>query len=122
MIAFLCLVATIADGDTFTCADRTHVRIAAVNARELHGDPCPRGRPCPKMPAQEARSVLAGMIQGQTLSCAPVGSSYGRVVATCSVQGRDVGCGLLRAGAVAWWPGYARRYRIRDCRGLRVRG
>lgn len=111
----LCLVASVHDGDTLTCADGTRIRIAAINARELHGAPCPRDRPCPPMPAAAARDRLARIVAGRTIQCRQVGISYRRVVADCSVGGRNVGCAMVAAGAAAWWASYAARYNIRRC-------
>lgn len=115
--AFLCAVVANYDGDTFTCADGRSVRISGVNSREMHGNPCPRSRPCPTMPAKQSRAVLAGMIEGRTLACVKVGTSYRRTVATCSIEGRDLGCALLAAGSVARWDRYWREYGLEPCDG-----
>lgn len=115
MIEFLCLVAMVTDGDTFRCADGTRVRLALVNAQELHGAPCPRNRPCPAMPARQAKAALERMILGRTLHCRQVGVSYRRVVADCDYGATTVSCATVKIGATAWWESYAKRYRMRGC-------
>lgn len=113
--AFLCAVVAVYDGDTITCDSGVRVRLAGVNSREMHGNPCPHNRPCPTMPAKQSRAVLAGMIEGRTLACVKVGTSYRRVVATCSIEGRDLGCALLAAGSVARWDRYWSEYKLPRC-------
>jgi endonuclease YncB( thermonuclease family) len=114
-IALICTVAAISDGDTWRCTDRTRIRLAGVNARELHGDPCPRGRPCPAMPAREAKATLERMILGKTLRCQALGTSYKRIVASCTINGIDIRCRLIASGAVADWERYRRAYGLRRC-------
>jgi len=113
MLTFLCLVVAVTDGDGIRCADGTRIRLAAINARELHGTPCPRNRPCPPMSGNAARSTLQRLVAGRTIQCRKVGVSYHRVVADCTVDARNVSCAMVAAGAAAWWPEYARRYRMR---------
>ncbi len=116
MAAFLCAVVSIVDGDGLRCQDATAVRLAGVNARELHGAPCPRGRPCPAMPARQSRAVLSRMALGKTLRCRSVDISYRRIVARCSVGGVDLSCAMIAAGAAVRWDSYWRRYRMAPCR------
>lgn len=116
MIAtILCLVVSVTDGDGLRCADGTRIRLAAINARELHGAPCPRDRPCPPMAGPAARAYLDRLVGGRTIRCRQVGVSYRRVVADCTVAGRNVSCAMVKAGAAASWESYARRYRMRPC-------
>jgi endonuclease YncB( thermonuclease family) len=114
--AFLCAVVAVYDGDTLTCDSGVRVRLAGVNSREMHGNPCPNNRPCPAMSAQESRAVLSGMIVGRTLRCVQVGTSFRRVVATCQLpDGRDLSCALLSAGSVERWDRYWSEYRMGRC-------
>lgn len=113
---FLCTVVSVADGDTFTCADRTKVRVAGANAREMRGDPCPRARPCPPMSAAAAKHTLTRMTLGLTLHCRQVGESYTRIVADCTLPSKaNLSCALIASGAAADWPAYRVRYRMRRC-------
>lgn len=115
--ALLCLVASVYDGDTLTCADRTRVRIAGVNAREMHGNPCPGDRPCPAMAAPQAQRITSGMVLGKTLRCRAVGKSWDRVVADCTLpSGAGLSCALIAAGAAVRWDSYWRQYRMPPCR------
>lgn len=112
--ALICMVASVTDGDTFRCADATRIRIAAIEANELHGG-CHLSR-CAPMSARRAKAYLAGLIAGNNLTCRPVDISYSRVVATCRLpDGRDLGCTMVRAGAALWWESYARRYGLGRC-------
>ncbi len=112
--AFLCMVVAVHDGDSLRCADRTRVRLAGIEANELTGG-CHLPR-CAPMPAQQARRTLASMTIGRRLTCTPVDTSYRRVVARCSVDGVDVSCALIAAGAAVRWDSYWRRYRMAPCR------
>jgi endonuclease YncB( thermonuclease family) len=113
--AFLCLVVSVTDADTLRCADGTRIRIAAINARERDGS-CIPNAPCPAMRHERAQPIVARMVMGQTLKCRPVGTSYRRAVADCSLpNGRNLSCAIVATGAAAWWAGYARRYRLRGC-------
>lgn len=111
--AFLCLVAQVHDGDSFRCEDGTRVRIAGIEANELKGG-CHIDR-CAALPGPRARDVVRGMIRGRQLQCTKVGMSYKRVVATCRLDGRDVGCMIVRSGAAVEWAPYQRRYGLRRC-------
>lgn len=113
MTAFLCLVAAIIDGDTLICANRTRVRLAGIEANELHGG-CHLPR-CAPLGGQQARAVATRLLLRQTLACESLGRSFARIVASCSFNGRDVGCALVSLGAAVEWPSYRRRYRLRTC-------
>src|SRR4051812_18723784 len=110
--AFQCTVASVHDGDTFTCAEREssgrsiRIRLAGVDAREV-GDFCARGHPCASAHADDATAALRRLTQGQTLSCRANGSTYGRIAAFCGKQdGTDLSCAMLAGGYVARWDRY----------------
>ena len=112
--AMICVVASVTDGDTFRCTNGARVRIAAIEANELHGG-CHLLR-CAPMPARRAKAYLTGLIARRSLTCRPVDISYSRVVATCRLpDGSDLGCMMVRAGAAMWWESYARRYGLGRC-------
>jgi micrococcal nuclease len=96
MIAFLCFVAAVTDGDTFRCASGERVRLAGIDAPELHG--CRRGRQCTPGNGATSRYALQARALGKRAECRAVGASYGRVLAFCRVAGQDLGCAQVRAG------------------------
>lgn len=111
----ICIVAAVHDGDTFTCADRTAIRIAGVEARELSGR-CHLPR-CAPATGAEARTILVRLVHRQTLSCDQLDGSHERIVARCALpDGRDLRCALLAAGVVVAWPKYVRLYGLARCR------
>lgn len=111
---FLCLVAAVTDGDTLRCQTGERVRIAGIEANELRGG-CHVAR-CAAMPGPEARRIVSRLVLHRTLSCEPVGRSYGRIVARCSFSdGRDLRCAVLRAGAAVDWARYVVRYGLAPC-------
>lgn len=109
---FTCTVAHITDGDTFRCAEQDatgreiRVRVSGLDAREKDGT-CAPGHPCASAPAQAATAELSQLIQGQVLTCEPVGETYHRVAAWCTRRdGTDVSCAMMASGTVALWPKY----------------
>lgn len=109
----ICTPIAIHDADTFRCQTGERIRIAGIEASELHGG-CHLPR-CAPLDGQQARSVAMRLLYRQTLSCTPVGRSWGRIVATCRLNGRDVGCQLVAMGAAVEWPAYRRRYGLEPC-------
>lgn len=81
---FLCTVAAVTDGDTLRCTDSTRVRLAGIDAPELHA--CPRTRTCAPGDAQASKRALERLATG-TLQCRHVGWSYRRRVAWCEAGG-----------------------------------
>ncbi len=111
--AFICLVASVTDGDTIRCTNGTRVRLAAINAREKDGS-CRTGMVCPIMPPARAKAIVTRMVLHKRLTCAPMGKSWNRTVGACRfADGRSVSCAIAATGAAAWEPSYARRYRMR---------
>lgn len=95
--AFLCVHPAVYDGDTFRCHDGPRVRVWGVNAAELRD---PGGA--------EAKRALTRLISGKVLTCVKRGKSYDRVVALCTVDGRDVAAEMVRRGHAVDWPKYSR--------------
>lgn len=109
---FICHVAYVKDGDTWTCDDGQVVRAARIDAPELPGH-CRAGRHCAPGDPFEARQALVDLVDGQNIDCTPVSASprggsaydrYGRIVATCSVNGTDIGEFMLAGGLAVRWP------------------
>lgn len=110
-LVFLCLLGSAAsaeirgdirviDGDTFQVGD-TRVRLFGIDAPE-NGQPCTdqAGR---VMDCGDWVTIqIASLYDGRTAACAEIEKDrYGRSVATCSVQGRDVGTQIVSDG-LAW--------------------
>ena len=114
MMFFLCLVSQVHDGDTLRCATGERVRIAGIEANELRGG-CHLSH-CAAGTGVQARQIARRMLLGQSLRCQALGQSYRRVVASCDLAGRDVGCELVAQGAAVTWPAYRIRYRLGPCR------
>lgn len=95
---------TVTDGDGLRL-NGERIRLWGIDAPELD-QTCERdGRPyhC----GEEARDVLGGLVQGGAVSCETVEQDrYGRTVARCGVDGRDLGGELVRLG----WALDFRRY------------
>jgi endonuclease YncB( thermonuclease family) len=84
------------------CTNGVHIRLAGVDAAELHGG-C--HAECPAMSAMEAKRYIERITYRQTLMCKPNGRSYERIVASCRFRnGEELGCKLLAVGgAVRVW-------------------
>lgn len=113
-MTILCIVAAVIDGDTLRCQSGERIRLAGVEASELRGG-CHVPR-CAPLEGRTARAVATRLLHRQTLTCAPVGQSWRRIVATCSLNGHDVGCTLVTMGAAVEWPEYRRRYGLARCK------
>jgi len=109
--AFACPSPYVVDGDTIRCGDR-RVRLARIDAPELPGH-CARNRHCAPGDGKASKAALVRMIGGRTLTCQPVPASprgvsvydrWGRMVARCRVNGRDVGQAMIAGGWAIRWP------------------
>jgi micrococcal nuclease len=96
MLAFVCAVSWVIDGDTFICRDGRHVRLAGIDAPELHG--CRPGRHCAPGDAKASLHALIALAKGREAQCEDLGQSYDRVLAFCSVGRRDLSCAMLSSG------------------------
>ena len=110
---FPCEVVAIADADTIRCRSGLRVRVAGIEANERNGT-CHIER-CPAMPYAQAKRVVWAMTVGRTLRCTPVGKSYQRTVARCTLNGRDLRCQINATGAAVDWPRYVKQYRLEKC-------
>jgi endonuclease YncB( thermonuclease family) len=95
-LLFACTVAWVIDGDTLTCSDHRKVRLAGIDAPELHG--CVPGRHCTPGNAKQSLHSLIRLSKGRTLRCEAVGTSYDRTVAFCSAGSVDLSCAQVRSG------------------------
>jgi|SRR5579863_135512 len=103
--------ATVHDGDTIRVAGHS-VRLHGVDAEELSE---PHGL--------EAKRALINIIGDRPVVCVDTGSrSYNRVVATCYVDGEDVGARLVYLGAALDCARYSHgAYRALEPVGARLR-
>ena len=92
-------VSRVADGETFTLADKTKVRLHGIDTPEKKqscegsdGKPYPCGL--------RAQQALEALILNRRVECEDKqrGGSYGRRVAACTVDGRDLGELMVSAG------------------------
>lgn len=85
----------VVDGDTLE-VDGTIYRLNGIDAPE-HGQKCGDWA-C----GVAATNALAEMVKGRDVSCDPISEDgYGRVIATCFVNGRDIGAEMIDKG-LAW--------------------
>lgn len=107
--------ASVHDGDTLRIGSQ-NVRLWGIDAPELE-QAC-GAKPC----GMEARAALGRLIAGAPVTCTPKGRSYKRLVAQCSVNGRDLGAAMIRAGHAVEAARYSRgHYRAEEAlaRGAR---
>lgn len=130
-ILFLCTPVALWDADgPIWCKEGPRIRIAGIAARESDGT-CLRNHPCPAMGPQEARQrTIEAMgarvtgkrrtghltVTGPMMQCRAYGRSAKRVVASCTVGGRDLGCAIIASGAAVEWPRYWRQYGLPPCK------
>jgi len=122
---FPCAVTRVHDGDgPLWCSNGIKVRIAGVQAPDFESaEPCHRrdasrtNYTCDDAAADRSRRIVERLVLHQTMNCQPVGTSYKRVVARCTLMdGRSLSCAVIAAGAAVRWDRYWRRYRMGDCR------
>jgi len=109
--AFSCPSPHVVDGDTIRCGDR-RVRLARIDAPELAGH-CARNRHCAPGDGEASKKALQRMIGSQKVICQPVPASpkgrsvydrWGRTVARCRVNGRDISRAMIAGGWAIRWP------------------
>lgn len=113
--AALCMSPTVHDGDTIRCGQE-RIRIADIDAPELPGSP--RCEPaqvrnlaysrnpawCDYQRGEQARAALAAFLRtGPVMIRRLRLDSYGRTIALVSVNGRDAGDVLRKAGLARRW-------------------
>lgn len=108
---FACTVASVTDGDTFRCSNGTRIRLSSIDTPEMPGS-CQPGRNCAPGNPYAAKAALARLIAGRTVQCEPVGKSYNRIAAWCSVGGQDLSCAMVRSGHAIRLPKFDREGRL----------
>ena len=85
----------VVDGDTLEL-NGTIYRLNGIDAPE-HGQTCGDWA-C----GVAATNALAEMVKGRDVTCDPISEDgYGRIIATCFVEGRDIGAEMIDKG-LAW--------------------
>lgn len=108
---FSCSVAYVTDGDTFRCSNGVRVRLASIDTPEMPGS-CRPGRACAPGNPYAAKAELQRLVAGRTVQCQPVGMSYNRVAAWCSVGGVDLSCAMVRSGHAVRLPQHDRHRQL----------
>ena len=103
-----CVSPRVLDGDTIRCGD-TRIRLSSIDAPELPGH-CRPGRECTPGDPYASTGNLQSLVAGQPVQCQQTDTDYyGRAVARCSVQGRDLSCAQVEGGFAV------RRYGFLSC-------
>lgn len=103
----------VADGDTITVINNTNgnrvrVRLAGIDAPEVdHG----KGRPGQPL-GMAAQGALASILLMANIEVHPNGTtSYGRIVATVTANGKDVATQMVAVGLARDYPRYDRQHK-----------
>lgn len=99
--------ASVIDGDTLEIHG-TRIRLWGIDAPEST-QLCRGEDSKPYRCGAQAANDLDSFIARRMVSCVPVNlDQYGRTVATCSVNGVDLGEWLVRSGLALDWPQYSK--------------
>ncbi len=121
---FSCTVSRVHDGDgPLWCTNGIKVRIAGVQAPDFQSaEPCehPDARrasyTCDNDAARRSQKIVERLVLHRTMSCQPMGMSYKRVLARCTLaDGRSLSCAVIAAGAAVRWDRYWRQYGMGNC-------
>lgn len=122
---FDCTVTRVHDGDgPLWCSNGIKVRVAGIQAPDFESaEPCHRqgasraNYTCDDAAADRSQRTVERLVLHQTMRCQPVGMSYKRVVARCTLaDGRSLSCAVIAAGAAVRWDRYWRQYHMGECR------
>lgn len=93
------------DGDTLRMGSE-RIRLLGIDAPEL-GQDCTDANGRTWACGKRARDRLAALIAGQDVTCAADGhDKYGRVLAACTVKGRDLAAAMVTEGLAVGDDGY----------------
>ncbi|WP_267395003.1 MULTISPECIES: hypothetical protein [unclassified Sphingomonas] len=121
---FSCTVTRVHDGDgPLWCSNGIKVRVAGIQAPDFtSAEPCRRpdarrvNYTCDDRAAHRSQQIVERLVLNRTLACQPMGKSYKRVVARCTLpDGRSLSCAAIAAGAAVRWDRYWRQYRMGAC-------
>ena len=109
-----CDAPRVIDGDTLVCAGE-HVRLAAIDAPELHG--CHRHTPCITGDAQASKEVLESLTRGAVVCQWSRRDRYQRPIGSCTSAGQNLSCAMIARGAAIYVQRWDRKRSIkRECR------
>ena len=92
-----CVSPTVIDGDTLRCGS-TRIRLSSIDSPEMPGH-CRPGRECTPGDPYASTGNLRSLVSGKAVECRQVDTDhYGRAVARCSVEGRDLSCAQVEGG------------------------
>ena len=92
----------VTDGDTFRLESGERIRIAGIDAPEVHAD---QAKCALEIRLGLAASVVARrLLDRRLVAFDRVGRSYNRTVARVRVDGRDLAATLVAEGAARPWP------------------
>lgn len=101
--------AQVIDGDTISIGD-TRIRLEGIDAPET-GQTCQRKWIGWWSCGTAATAALARMLENRTVACAPRGhDKYGRTLAVCFADGRDVNAAMVRQGHAWAFVKYSQSY------------
>jgi endonuclease YncB( thermonuclease family) len=123
--SFQCDVVRVHDGDgPLWCRSGEKVRIAGIQARDFeNAEPCRRPAArratytCDDRAAAQSQRIVTSLVLGKRLICQPIGKSYSRIVARCTLSDvRSLSCAVIASGAAVRWDRYWRVYGMGECR------
>lgn len=94
--AITCDSPDITDGDTFRCGGH-RIRLASIDAPEMPGH-CRAGRRCVEGDPHAAKDYLESLTRGPVMCRHVTTDHYGRTIARCESDGRDLSCAMVEAG------------------------
>jgi endonuclease YncB( thermonuclease family) len=92
-----CYSPHVIDGDTLDCRGQ-RIRLYGIDAPEMPGH-CKRGRRCTPGDPYAAKDYLFSLTRASRVTCRSVeGDIYGRTVARCKADDKDLSCAMVKAG------------------------
>lgn len=108
--ALACLAVAVIDGDTFRCDGRT-IRIATIDAPELHTAKCDAERRLAEVAKARLYSLLAGGAVTVDVGDPASGREkdrHGRTLGVAKAGGKDIGAALVAERLARRWTGKRR--------------
>ena len=102
-----CSTIVVTDGDTFRCNGK-RIRLAHIDAPELPGH-CRAGRSCTPGDPFASKAYLRSLTSYPVTCRAIDTDKYGRTVAFCEANGKDLSCAMVQSKHAV------RRYGALDC-------
>ncbi len=106
--------ASVIDGDTIEVHGQ-RIRLEGIDAPEGRQTCTDKATGAAVRCGQRAAFFLADMIEAHVVSCGPSGHDrYRRVLARCSIAGKDVGEQMVGAGWALAYVAYSRAYEVSE--------